>query len=122
LPTTAFQQKLVLTAVDKLVFGLLNVFAAVVLNRAFDHGVVTCTLSRRGATAPIRTREDLSALLRVRYLGIPLAGRIDGSGVASARAGGLVGLAGSVVVVAAGRRLAATEKSDAPAAAPVAAT
>jgi hypothetical protein len=58
-------------------------------------------------------------LLWARCLGILRPRRIDGSGVASARAGRLVGLAGSVVVLAAGRGLAATEKSDAPAAATV---
>jgi len=53
------------------------------------------------------------ALLWVRYVGIPVAQWVEDPAVAAPRAGGIVGLAGSVVALAAGRRLAAGERSAA---------
>jgi hypothetical protein len=57
-----------------------------------------------------------SALLWVRYIGIPIAQSND---VASPQAGGFVGLAGSVVVFCAGWRLAVVRPVGVPAARPV---
>jgi hypothetical protein len=60
-----------------------------------------------------------SALLWVRYVGIPIAQWSTPNDVASPQAGGFVGLAGSVVVFCAGWRLAAVRPVGVPAARPV---
>jgi hypothetical protein len=60
-----------------------------------------------------------SALLWVRYIGIPVAQWSTPHDVASPQAGGFVGLAGSVVVFCAGWRLAAVRPLGVPAARPV---
>ena len=50
-----------------------------------------------------------STLLWIRYVGIPVAQwATEGEDVASPRAGGVIGLAGSLIVLAAGCRLAAS--------------
>jgi hypothetical protein len=60
-----------------------------------------------------------SALLWVRYIGIPVAQWATEDGVASPRAGGFVGLGGSVLVFCAGWRLAVVRKVGVPAASPL---
>jgi hypothetical protein len=60
-----------------------------------------------------------SALLWVRYLGIPMAQWMHAEGVASPRLGGLIGLAGSLLVFGAGLRLAASRSTDVSAAEPL---
>jgi hypothetical protein len=59
------------------------------------------------------------ALLWVRYLGIPVAQWMHTEGVASPRLGGLIGLAGSLLVFGTGLRLAASRSTDVSAAEPV---
>lgn len=59
------------------------------------------------------------ALLWVRYVGIPVAQWFHTEGVASPRAGGLIGLAGSLIIFGAGWRLAALRAADVPAAKPL---
>lgn len=60
-----------------------------------------------------------SALLWVRYIGIPLAQWSTDETKASPQAGGFVGLAGGVLVFCAGWRLAAVRNVDVPAATPL---
>lgn len=60
-----------------------------------------------------------AALLWVRYIGIPVAQWVHTEGVASPRLGGLIGFAGSVLVVGAGWRLAASRSADFSAAPPL---
>jgi hypothetical protein len=61
-----------------------------------------------------------SALLWVRYTGIPVAQWLHTSGRhASPRAGGFVGLAGSLLIFASGWRLAVSSRAEIPAAAPL---
>jgi hypothetical protein len=60
-----------------------------------------------------------SALLWVRYVGIPVAQWLNVDGVASPQAGGLVGLGGALVVLATGCWLAASERAEAPASRPI---
>ena len=60
-----------------------------------------------------------SALLWVRYAGVPAAQWLHTDGVAAPRAGGWVGLAGSLLVLAAGWRLAVSSRAEVPAAAPL---
>jgi len=62
------------------------------------------------------------ALLWVRYIGIPVAQWMHTEGVASPRLGGLIGLAGSLLVVGAGWRLAASRPTDISAVAPLPST
>lgn len=59
------------------------------------------------------------ALLWARYVGIPVAQWFHTEGVASPRAGGLIGLAGSLIIFGAGWRLAALRAADVPAAKPL---
>jgi hypothetical protein len=60
-----------------------------------------------------------SALLWVRYIGIPVAQWATDERVASPQAGGFVGLAGGVLVFCAGWRLAVVRKAGVPAASPL---
>jgi hypothetical protein len=60
-----------------------------------------------------------SALLWVRYIGIPLAQWTTNENVASPQAGGFVGLAGGVLVFCAGWRLAVVRNVGVPAASPL---
>jgi TIR domain len=62
------------------------------------------------------------ALLWVRYIGIPVAQWMHTEGVASPRLGGLIGLAGSLLVFGAGWRLAASRPTDISAVAPLPST
>jgi TIR domain len=59
------------------------------------------------------------ALLWVRYIGIPVAQWTHTDGVASPRLGGLIGLAGGVLVFGAGWRLATSRQIDVSATAPL---
>jgi hypothetical protein len=59
------------------------------------------------------------ALLWVRYIGIPVAQWMHTEGVASPRLGGLIGLAGGLLVFGAGLRLAASRSTDTSAAEPL---
>jgi hypothetical protein len=59
------------------------------------------------------------ALLWVRYIGIPVAQWMHTEGVASPRLGGLIGLAGGLLVFGAGLRLAALRSTDVSAADPL---
>ena len=59
------------------------------------------------------------ALLWVRYIGIPVAQWMHAEDVASPRLGGLIGLAGSLLVFGAGWRLAASRPTDVSVAAPI---
>jgi hypothetical protein len=60
-----------------------------------------------------------SALLWVRYIGVPVAQWATEDGVASPQAGGFVGLGGAVLVFCAGWRLAVVRKVGVPAASPL---
>jgi hypothetical protein len=60
-----------------------------------------------------------SALLWVRYIGIPVAQWATDERVASPQAGGFVGLGGAVLVFCAGWRLAVVRSVDVPAARPL---
>jgi hypothetical protein len=60
-----------------------------------------------------------SALLWVRYIGIPLAQWTTNENKASPQAGGFVGLAGGLLVLCAGWRLAVVRKVGVPAASPL---
>jgi TIR domain len=62
------------------------------------------------------------ALLWVRYIGIPVAQWMHTEGVASPRLGGLIGLAGSLLVFGAGWRLASARPTDISAVAPLPST
>jgi hypothetical protein len=63
-----------------------------------------------------------NALLWLRYAGIPVAQWLHTDGVAAPRSGGFVGLAGSLLVLAAGWRLAVSSRAEVPAAEPLALT
>jgi len=62
-----------------------------------------------------------STLLWVRYVGIPVAQWLNADNVASPRAGGVIGLAGGLMVLLAGWRLALAPR-DVPASQPLAVT